>query len=196
MRGVQFSGADSLEHCVNKIRWLVSKCEGSPQEPGSNREQNMGFDHVFDGDLLVFFISVDSYHRTQQALRRLKLTAPPRRTDAGVIGLSRSLGTLVIGEGLRTRVIGLEERYTRDATVPVIERTEGVMKTLNMGVRGGIHVPPTLRRSELAVNGRNTLMTGGANVLNRILHIVMPDDGSIVKRLWNRVARGLLERMK
>lgn len=59
-------------------------------------------------------------------------------------------------------------------------------------LQGGIHVPLTLHRSGLAVNGKNVLMAGGTNIviLSGILNWTILDDGNIVKRVRNRVAKG------
>lgn len=69
------------------------------------------------------------------------------------------------------------------------ERIVGT-KALGIELWGGIHVP--LPQHRLAVNGRNLLTAGGANIVttNRTLHIAMEDDRNFVKRLWKWFAKG------
>ena len=71
-------------------------------------------------------------------------------------------------------------------------------KVSGMDVQRGIHVPPTLHRSDLAVSGRNALTAGGgdivtlASILVGTLHIGILND----RRVWNRVAKGLQENLR
>jgi hypothetical protein len=68
MRGIQFSGTDSLENVKYALGAKLGKCKNSPLELFSDRGINMLVNARFDNDLLVFLVSVNSYHGTQCAL--------------------------------------------------------------------------------------------------------------------------------
>ena len=74
------------------------------------------------------------------------------------------------------------------------ERTRLETKVLGMDVQRGIHVPPTLHHSDLAVSGRNALTTDGGNIvtLGGILHTGIPNG----RRVWNLVVKGLQENLR
>ena len=69
MRGTQ-GPMGSLIHRVSvQCTMFTAKCKNSPHEFRGDRLRDVGVNNVFDDDLLLFLVSVDSYHGTQQAFR-------------------------------------------------------------------------------------------------------------------------------
>ena len=65
MSGTQSSGVESLGTGVNTTLYSDARGENSPHKFRRDRGGNMGVNDVFDHDLLVLLISVDSNHGTQ-----------------------------------------------------------------------------------------------------------------------------------